>query len=626
MSREIAKRAPVSGRHLERVRRLGAVSLLSLAVIAGAVMAQPAMQPEMDVMPMPSEPLFVADEVIVKFKEPIAGVSALGAELQSSMALPDAERLTSGGEQILKLVGAQGMGIMEAGAPEADRVMEAVERLNARDDVEYAQPNWVWQHFAVTPDDPRYPEQWHYFTQGSGSGQVPGGIGLPERWAETTGDPNVTVAVIDTGILPDHPDISGSPNLGAGYDMISSTFIANDGDGRDADPTDPGDAISQGECGQGYPPRDFPSSWHGTHVAGTIGVGKTNNGDGVAGINWQARILPVRVLGKCGGTTADINDAIRWAAGLSVPGVPNNPQPAQVINLSLGGTGTCSSSPATQSAINDAVAAGTTVVVAAGNSARDVAGYTPAGCDGVITVAASDYRGRLVTRYSNFGTGVEIMAPGGDVSQDANGDGNDDGVLSMVQGGYALYNGTSMAAPHVAGVAALLLAEEPNLTPDQVLQRLQASALPRDSTECPKPCGAGLLSTSEPAPDKLMLRVDRMKVGLEAEQSASIVATVMMAGAPKSDVPVEFASQGTGVVTVKPATGNTNAEGRVAATLTAAGVGGPVCVNVSTGDETVCVEVTVTQSGSGMSLWSLGALVAFMLGWLGWRGRSLSRA
>lgn len=225
-------------------------------------------------------------------------------------------------------------------------------------------------------------------------------------------------------------------------------------------------------------------------------MGTSNNGVGVAGINWQVSVEPVRVLGKCGGTTADINDAIRWAAGLAVPGVPTNPRPAQVINLSLGTPPgvPCSQSPATQAAINDAVEAGTAVVAAAGNDAADASQVVPASCENVITVAASDERGFLVTRYSNFGSTVEIMAPGGDVQRDDDHNGHPDGVLSMVQGGYAYYNGTSMATPHVTGVLALWLAADSTLKPAQLLARLRANALPRTAAQCPKPCGAGLLN------------------------------------------------------------------------------------------------------------------------------------
>ena len=179
--------------------------------------------------------------------------------------------------------------------------------------------------------------------------------------------------------------------------------------------------------------------------------------------------------------------------------------------MSLGGQPgfPCSGDPATQSAINDAVGAGTVVVVAAGNDAVDAATVSPASCENVITVAASDYRGHLVDWYSNFGDTIEIMAPGGDTFRDDDGDGNGDGVLSMVKGGYKFSNGTSMAAPHVAGVAALYMAEDPEMQlPGQVLARLQNDATPRNSTQCPKPCGAGLLSAlkidgPDPDPDPI---------------------------------------------------------------------------------------------------------------------------
>ena len=199
------------------------------------------------------------------------------------------------------------------------------------DDVEYAQPNFILE-IARTPNDPLYPAQWHYFDNGAGAGQSPGGIGLPETWDINTGDRGIVIAIIDTGILPNHPDVLGAPNLVAGFDMISSAFTANDGDGRDADPTDTGDATTAGECFPGSPPSD--DSWHGSHVAGTTGVGATDNALGIAGANWNVSVQAVRVLGKCGGTIADINDAIRWAAGLPVPGVPDNPTPARVINMS----------------------------------------------------------------------------------------------------------------------------------------------------------------------------------------------------------------------------------------------------------------------------------------------------
>lgn len=438
----------------------------------------------------PLEARFVPGEIIVKMKSVAGGLTALTTQDVAALGLEAAPRRTSGDELVYKISFSNLLQLQTAEAVE-QHIVEIALQLNERPDVEYAQPNWILQPLDTIPNDTLYGTQWHYFNNGAGAGQSPGGVGLPAGWDAQRGNAGVIVAVIDTGILPAHPDIAGSPNLGAGYDMISNVGIANDGDGRDNDPTDPGDAVAAGECGPGEPAE--PDSWHGTHVAGTVGVGNTNNASGVAGMNWNVTLQAVRVLGKCGGTIVDINDGIRWAAGLPVPGVPNNPNAARVINMSLGGGGACSASPATQAAINDAVAAGVAVVVAAGNSAKDAANYMPASCDNVITVAASDARGQLVARYSNFGAAVEIMAPGGDVRRDDNGDGQVDGVLSMVNGGYALYNGTSMAAPHVAGAAALHIAQDATLTPAGVLARLQADALPRNAAQCPKPCGAGLL-------------------------------------------------------------------------------------------------------------------------------------
>jgi serine protease len=453
-----------------------------------------------DLAAPPAAPQFVPGEVIVKLK-PKEGTALRGLAPKdlAPLGFQSSPRQTSGGELIYEFSQATLFSLSSAREAQ-ERVLAIAQELNTRPDVEYAQPNWILQPMDTTPNDPGYPLQWHYRNNGSGSGESPGGINLPRAWDNSTGSASVAVAVIDTGILPNHPDITGSPNLAPGYDMISDTFVANDGDGRDGDPTDPGDATAADECFPGSQPSN--DSWHGTHVAGTVGVGNSNNSAGVAGSNWQVTVVPVRVLGKCGGTIADINDAIRWAAGLPVPGVPANPDPARVINMSLGGGGACSASPSTQNAINDAVAAGATVVVAAGNSAADAADFMPASCDNVITVAASDYRGQLVTRYSNFGATVDIMAPGGDVQRDDDGDGNPDGVLSMVNGGYAFYNGTSMAAPHVSGVAALFLAADPSLTPAQVLATIQDNALPRSAVECPEPCGKGLLNAYIPQPVK----------------------------------------------------------------------------------------------------------------------------
>lgn len=227
-------------------------------------------------------------------------------------------------------------------------------------------------------------------------------------------------------------------------------------------------------------------------------------------------------------------------------------------------------SPSTQAAINDAVAMGAMVVVAAGNDATDASQVFPASCNNVITVAASDFRGHLATRYSNYGSTVEIMAPGGDVLRDDNGDGRPDGVLSMVHpnaGSYAYYNGTSMAAPHVAGVAALMLAQEPALLPSQVLGRLQANALPRTAVQCPQPCGIGLLSAVAPEtiplppqPLAVSLRIDSND--LQTGESTTARATVTQNGAPVAGKAVTFNTANANVVRVAPATAVTDANGQ----------------------------------------------------------------
>lgn len=229
-----------------------------------------------------------------------------------------------------------------------------------------------------------------------------------------------------------------------------------------------------------------------------------NNSIGVAGVAYNAKVLPVRVLGKCGGTSSDIADAIVWASGGSVRGVPANPNPAKVINLSLGGSGSCSQTY--RRAISSANNRGTTVVVAAGNSNADAAGFSPANCAGVVTVAALDRDGNRAF-YSNFGATVEVAAPGGEVRLETDPPGTrstpQNGILSTLNDGattpgnpiYQTYMGTSMAAPHVAGLVALMLSRNPTLTPAQVLAALQANARPVPGT-CTGGCGAGLVDAA----------------------------------------------------------------------------------------------------------------------------------
>lgn len=319
----------------------------------------------------------------------------------------------------------------------------------------------------LTPNDSRLSEQWAFGTTNAG-------LNIRPAWDKATGA-NVVVAVIDTGIVS-HPDLDA--NILPGYDFISDATAARDGNGRDNNPADEGDWNSTSGCATSN------SSWHGTHVAGTVAA-VTNNTTGVAGTAFNAKVVPVRVLGRCGGSLSDIADAIIWASGGTVSGVPANPNAAEVINMSLGGGGTCSSTM--QSAINGAVSRGTTVVVAAGNSAANVSGSLPANCANVIAVAATTSAGAKAS-YSNYGSGIDVSAPGSGILSTLN-----SGTTTPGNASYASYNGTSMAAPHVAGVVALVQSVAPTtLTPAAVetLLKNTARALPG---ACSGGCGAGIV-------------------------------------------------------------------------------------------------------------------------------------
>jgi serine protease len=341
------------------------------------------------------------------------------------------------------------------------RTLEMIKRLNAREEVLYAEPNYLRQATRV-PNDPNYTLQWHYPA-----------VNLPQAWELTTGTPEngtVIVAVLDTGVYLDHPDLKDQ--LIAGYDFISSPQMSNDGDGIDPNPDDPGDSAQLST-----------SSWHGTHVTGTIAA-RSDDGIGAAGVSWGARIMPVRVLGVGGGTSFDSIQGIRFAAGLSNDSGTLPATRADIINLSLGSNGR---SQAEQEEFDAVREAGVIVVAAAGNQSSSVP-FFPASYQGVISVSATNVSGDLAP-YSNFGSTIDIAAPGGDMRLDANQDGYPDGVLSALvddQSGVrepalAFYEGTSMASPHIAGIVALMKALHPELTPDDVDSLLQAGELTFDS-------------------------------------------------------------------------------------------------------------------------------------------------
>jgi serine protease len=422
------------------------------------------------------------DRLIVKYKDDSdtskTGLAARGID-RARQALLDRAGQTYGATLRALRATANGANVLQLNRTMSlDEARQLAAELKSRDaSVEYAEPDRIMVPLA-TPTDPSYTQQWDLY-------EATGGINAPAAWDKSTGA-GINVAVIDTGYRP-HADLSGQ--ILQGYDFISTSTIANDGGGRDTDASDPGDWAPAGSCGTGIPAADQNSSWHGTHVSGTIAA-KTNNGLGVAGIAYNAKVVPARALGRCGGYTSDIADAIVWASGGTVTGVPANANKARVLNLSLGGSGACDTT--TQNAINSARSRGAVVVVAAGNANTNASNTNPANCAGVITVAATNRSGGKAS-YSNYGTNVTIAAPGGDSGA---------GILSTLNSGtttpasdsYAWYMGTSMATPHVAGVVALMLSANPNLTPDDVAAKLKSTA-----RAFPAPCsgcGAGIVNAA----------------------------------------------------------------------------------------------------------------------------------
>ena len=390
---------------------------------------------------VPAGARFVPGEILVKRKSAAGSASpaVLSQGLEQVASYPD-------GVELLRVSPSGSEGAAATAATLAEETLEQIRRLREDPSVVYAEPNYL-RRASLTPNDDAYPFQWHY-----------GLINLPQAWDLTTGSDEVVVAVIDSGVLLGHPDLQG--RLTDGYDFIRDPAISNDGDGMDPDPNDPGDD-----------PEGHNSSFHGTHVAGTVGAA-TNNSIGVAGSTWHTRVMPLRALGVDGGTDADIAQAIRYAAGLSNASGTLPDQPADVINMSFGATGF---SRTLQDAVRAARNRGVMLVAAAGNENTSDPHY-PAALDEVISVSAVDLNSQKAP-YSNFGSTVDVAAPGGNTSVDLNGDRLGDGVLSTLGDDeghftYRLYQGTSMAAPHVAGVLALMLAANPGLTPDDVDQLL----------------------------------------------------------------------------------------------------------------------------------------------------------
>ncbi|MEA9659102.1 S8 family peptidase [Xanthomonas campestris] len=453
-------------------KRTGSLTILGASALTSLLLAMPAFAGEVYLDGLATAQTH--QKFIVTYKDgstALASPSALTTSLRTAArAVPAKAGKALGLNSVRRL--ALGPELVRA-----DRALDRAEaetlmrQLAADPNVQSVEVDQIL-HATLTPNDTRLSEQWAFGTTNAG-------LNIRPAWDKATGSGTV-VAVIDTGITS-HADLNA--NILAGYDFISDATTARDGNGRDSNAADEGDWYAANECGAGIPAAS--SSWHGTHVAGTVAA-VTNNTTGVAGTAYGAKVVPVRVLGKCGGSLSDIADAIVWASGGTVSGIPANANPAEVINMSLGGGGSCSTTM--QNAINGAVSRGTTVVVAAGNDASNVSGSLPANCANVIAVAATTSAGAKAS-YSNFGTGIDVSAPGSAILSTLN-----SGTTTPGSASYASYNGTSMASPHVAGVVALVQSVAPTaLTPAAVetLLKNTARALPG---ACSGGCGAGIVN------------------------------------------------------------------------------------------------------------------------------------
>ncbi len=508
----------------------------------------------------------MVSQIIVKLRSPSA------SELVRPMSASRVQALSAmagvGMKSVRAMAGDASLLVMDTALPLSQaRVVAA--RLTQDSAIEYAEPDIMFKKVA-TPNDTRFNDfQWNLFAPGStytgalsggGTKSAPatGGANLPLAWDVTTGHSSAVIAIIDTGIV-NHQDLNGagiapfsetyvpSGRFLAGYDFISegvgagtlpANFVANDGDGRDPDASDPGDWVTIAEenlypslCDdQDAPPQDPQnSSWHGSHMAG-VAAATANNAMGIAGVAWNIRILPVRALGKCGGSLSDIAEAIRWSAGLSVPNIPSNPTPARVINLSLGGGATC---PANlQSAVDAAIAAGAVVVAATGNDGA-IGLSAPANCSGVIGVTAHTINGENAD-YANIGAAMgvgpqpTISSPGGGTPTLLGAGGATDDptwfgfyIWSTVLFGntspasadnsnpprvgpaYTGFTGTSAATPQVAATAALIKSMIPSASPATVRNFLVNTVRPHPAGGACAPgqglagqCGPGLLDAN----------------------------------------------------------------------------------------------------------------------------------
>ena len=478
---------------------------------------------------------FVPGEIILQTRNAafapanVRPLSAVGPTAQQDD--PRLYQLNANAASVQSFVSTPG-GLPEGGVVTAEQrlkmaTLNEIKKLSQRSDVEFAEPNGI-RHVLRTPNDQLYRLQWHY-----------NNINLPLAWDVSIGSSEVIVAVVDTGVLLNHPDIDAQ--LVSGYDFISSASRARDGNGIDSNPNDDGDRANGGS-----------SSFHGTHVAGTVAA-ESDNGIGVAGVAWNARIMPLRALGVDGGTSFDVLQAIRFAAGLSNDSGTVPARRADIINLSLGSS---FSSQTEQDTINQARAAGVIIIAAAGNESTTAPSY-PAAYSGVVSVSATTITNSLAG-YSNRGSTIDVATPGGNGATDINGDGFGDGVVSTmgndgnsgpVEFGWDIQNGTSMAAPHVAGVAALMKAVHRNLTPAQFDAALQAGELTDDLGTAGRDdsFGFGLINAQ-----KALARATSLAAGQGVNPGPVLSATLstLNFGSTSTSLPLTLQNIGTGALQI----------------------------------------------------------------------------
>lgn len=536
---------------------IASVVLMSMATVSGASAAE--LQGARMVEPTATAADAVAGHrFVVKYRQDAAearDAGAIGRGLKSAVDRAGlgrslaATRTSPGRSAVvashLRKMGAPGWNVVATSRSlDQKEAADFIRELSADPAVESVEIDRLYQRLqtvspAMVPNDPLYAQyQWHF-------NHPVGGVRAEEAWDIANGD-GVVVAVLDTGIVENHLDLAA--NVIPGYDMISDSRVSrratND---RVPGGWDVGDWVTANYCTQlgapSHPAED--SSWHGSHVAGTVAQ-QTNNATGLAGLAHGAKVMPLRVLGSCGGFGSDISDAIIWAAGGNVPGLPANTNPAEIINMSLGSSGPAACPAIYQSAIDQALSLGSIVVVAAGNSNANAANYTMSSCNNVISIGATGITGAKAG-YSNWGTRVDLSAPGGGGGADWTGyvvqvinAGTQGPTSSWLIGGMA---GTSMASPHVAAVAAMVQgalvdAGRDPLTWEQMRDLLKETARPFPvSIPASTPMGAGILD-ARAALDKALeepCNPDEEECGPEATPIVNKVPVNGLSGAAGSE-------------------------------------------------------------------------------------------